>query len=153
MVRLRFVAISLATLTFMFACQKAPEEATTEQVVEARPTLIGIMQALSVDMADIAQGIWTEDYAAIREAALRIANHPPVTEKQKTLIQGTLGSDFGAFVAGDQLVHRTALELADVAPGSIETVLETYERLQQGCVACHSSFRLRVATATTDAED
>jgi hypothetical protein len=107
------------------------------------------MRGLEKDMAEVAQGIWTEDHEVVATAARRIADHPKVIHDQMGAIQAALGSEFPAFVQQDRGVHEAAVELAEAADSSIE-MLELFAinlRIQQGCMSCHTVFRARVSEA------
>ena len=107
-----------------------------------------IMVALVQDMNRIADGIWYEDFEMIRAGAQSIADHPRVPPAQMRVIQETLGDPFTSFVAMDQMVHDTALEVAEAArQRNLQQVLRAQGRLQGGCVACHSAYRDTVQQA------
>jgi cytochrome c556 len=137
------------------ACGPTPEpEAGPGEVAEAEvpspanPTLKEIMQALETDMAGVAHGIWIEDMEAVRAAAARVADHPRVTPEQMATIQATLGADFATFAGMDQAVHGASVALRDAAgQAPISELTSGYQRIQQGCVACHAAFRPRVSEA------
>lgn len=113
---------------------------------EERPDLSEIMVGLSEEADRLNAGLWAEDFDTIAAAADAIANHPNVSDADRALIQAALGPDFAEFVKGDQRVHETGLALSEAATAqNLEEVLALYAQLQRECVACHKSFRDRLA--------
>jgi hypothetical protein len=147
----------LTLLAVATACGPAPQSDETpagtapeaSAVPPAAPgSLKAIMQGLEADLANVAHGIWAEDAEAVGAAAGRVADHPRVTPEQMAVIQATLGEDFAAFVQYDQAVHRASVALAEGAAGATAVEhLSGLQRIQQGCVSCHSAFRTRVSAA------
>jgi|GEM_PF-3602522 len=113
---------------------------------EERPDLKEIMVTLGEESGRLNAGLWAEDFDAIAAAADSIANHPNVSDADRTLIQQALGPDFAEFVKGDQRVHATGLALSEAAKGQdLPEVLTLNAQLQRECVACHTAFRDRLA--------
>jgi hypothetical protein len=108
-------------------------------------TLKEIMQGLERDMATAAHGLWIEDRASVGAGARGVAEHPHVTSEQMAVIQAALGDDFTAFVRHDQEVHGAAVALTEAAATADAGLLAGYVRVQEGCVACHTAFRTRLA--------
>jgi hypothetical protein len=113
------------------------------------------MRGLESDLADLAHGFWIEDHGIVRDAALRIADHPRVPPEQLTAIQAALVDEFPSFVQQDQGVHDLAVALADDAGSSVPTqdLFAGYLQIQQGCMSCHTAFRGRVSEALVDTDD
>ncbi len=110
-------------------------------------TLKELMAQLGVDMGEIGNALWREDFAAISKHARAIANHPHATMAERKRIMKTLGADFGKFVGGDRHVHDTAVLLHEAATKSdMDATLKQLATLQQGCVTCHATFRKRLTT-------
>jgi cytochrome c556 len=64
------------------------------------------------------------------------------------LVKKTLGERMQAFGQYDKLVHDTADSLKVAATErNMESVLEKYQIIQQGCVSCHASFRNEITRA------
>ena len=107
-----------------------------------------IMVGLGQEMSRIGDGLWHEDYEMIGQAARLVADHPRVTAAEMAAIKTALGDRFQSFVAFDQFVHHTAVEL-DSAATALDTnrILDAYGRLQNGCVSCHATFRAEVRAA------
>lgn len=169
-----FFALALA---FVAACQDAPAPGagTQPQEPEAVPAeaaapaeagdphaghgaeapgapslpLKQIMQGLEADMAALLHALWMEDVPGVAAAAGRIADHPRVPAEQMAAIQAALGAEFGGFAGHDQAVHGAAVALAEAAAGGAPPadLLPGVATVQAGCVACHTSFRARVAAA------
>jgi hypothetical protein len=133
--------------------QQAPPLASPAGAAIAEPTLRQIMQVLGDEMAAVAAGLWLANDSAIVVAARHIADHPQVTPIQRNAIQAALGAAFPRFGQYDHAVHEAATELADRALRGepIPALLAGYHKIQQGCVACHEEFRVRVIAATTRA--
>ena len=113
---------------------------------DERPDLPEIMVGLGEESGRLNTGLWAEDFDAIAVAADSIANHPNVSDADRTLIQQALGPDFAEFVKGDKRLHDTGLALSEAAKGrDMPEVLTLDAQLQRECVACHTSFRDRLA--------
>jgi len=107
--------------------------------------LRSIMIGLGANMDEVSRGLWLEDLAIVESAARAIAEHPHVSDTERTRIQGVLGPDFARFVQGDRRVHGTAVRLAAAAAaGEWASTLDELAELQAGCVACHQDFRSRL---------
>lgn len=127
------------------AQDEADEQSPASQNDE-RPDLPEIMVGLGEESGKLNAGLWAEDFDAIAVAADSIANHPNVSDADRTLIQKALGPDFAEFVKGDKRVHDTGLALSEAAKGrDMPEVLALNAQLQRECVACHTSFRDRLA--------
>lgn len=101
-----------------------------------------IMQGMGEDMAQIADGIWREEYDKVAVAAERIAEHPMPSFLERLALLGRLGSDAPQFMKADEKVQAAALALKEAAgERSIEPVLNRYQALQQNCVSCHNWYR------------
>lgn len=130
----------------------APESAAAPVVPPETLPLVEIMRALEEDLAEATHGLWVDDRAVVTSAAGRIADHPRVTAEQMGIIQQTLGEEFPAFAGMDQRVHDGAVALAGAAASATpaELMIRLVE-VQEGCLACHVSFRTRVSEALADA--
>jgi hypothetical protein len=116
------------------------------------PDLPTIMRLIYADIQIINEGIYTENYALIEQGAAAINEHPPLSDETKSLVKKTLGERMQAFGQYDKLVHDTADSLKVAATErNMESVLEKYQIIQQGCVSCHASFRNEIIRARTSA--
>jgi cytochrome c556 len=107
-----------------------------------------IMQQLATAMAGLTQALWTEDYAAMAGHAERVAGHTLIAPEEMRRIRTTLGAETARFNAADESVHHASLQLlAAVRARDGEAILARLAEVQQGCVACHTEFRQRLATA------
>ena len=160
------VHISLATgisiLVMAASCGEPPATETddpaptgSEVISPANLPLKEIMRGLEGDLSSLAHGIWVEDREAVRQAAMKIADHPKVLPTQIVVIQGELGSDFPSFVGQDQAVHGAAVALAEAVDSmqNVSDVFDGFLRIQQGCLSCHVAFRARVSEALSDEGD
>ncbi len=119
---------------------KAPSQASPDEGA-LKPIMVG----LGEQMAIVQAGIWTENFDLIAEAAMKVADHPKVSDAEKKRVIATLGKDFGAFVALDKAVHSQSVALATAAKEKeMATVLTSLATLQSGCVGCHSQFRAKL---------
>lgn len=104
--------------------------------------LRAIMQDMASDMRKITDGIVLEEWQEIAASAARIADHrkPPLAERQQ--IMGFLGKEAGKFKRYDSEVHVAASELSGAARRKdAAEVIDTFARMQSGCLACHQQFR------------
>lgn len=141
--RLSIGAIVLGTLLVITITAPgigAPDPAPADSL-GTRP-LRSLMTELGQDMNKVSEGIWREDFQMIAAGAERVAHHPRVPAQERMLIQEILTDRFPQFVALDQTVHRTALELTAAAQArNLTAVLDQADRLARACVACHTAFR------------
>jgi len=101
-----------------------------------------IMRLIYTDMQIINEGIYTENFNLIEQGAAAINEHPPLSDETRALVKKTLGERMPAFGQYDKLVHDTADSLkVAAAEHNMESVLDKYQIIQQGCVSCHASFR------------
>jgi len=128
---------------------KAQADVESQPVQTSEPQLKEIMQGLEEDLAMAAHGIWVQDPQIVQGAAIRIADHPKVTQEQLAVIKLGLGDEIGDFVRLDQAVHSAAVELTESAgaSGTMEELLVIYHRIEVGCMTCHSAFQKRVSDA------
>ena len=104
-----------------------------------------IMVDLGEQMHTVQTGLWAEDFDAIAAGARAVADHPHVSPEELKRIQGALGSDFASFAAADHLVHDGAVRLTEAAGSrDLDATLREVASLQDGCVACHTQFRVRL---------
>jgi len=140
------------SFTLLAGCtdESPPSEQGTEvevaEVETADPGLLrSIMVDLGGDMSDISRGLWLEDLPTVAAAAAAIAEHPRVSDMERSRIQGALGANFADFIQSDRRVHDTAVRLsARAAAGDLTATLDQLAELQVSCVACHQEFRERL---------
>lgn len=107
-----------------------------------------IMRLIYTDMQIINEGIYTENFNLIEQGAAAINEHPPLSDETRALVKKTLGERMPAFGQYDKLVHDTADSLkVAAAERNMESVLDKYQIIQQGCVSCHASFRNEIIRA------
>lgn len=111
---------------------------------EPQPFLV-IMQRLGTDMAALMHGLWIEDYELMGQHAYAIAHHPPTDPADRQRFQEILGDEWEEFQEADHVVHEASEDLYEaVGERDLDAILQNLEAVQQGCVACHSSFRDRL---------
>ncbi len=116
-------------------CAQAAEPA-------APMALRNIMVQLGRDMQAVVGAISTEDWTQVVHLAPEIAWHPepPLSEKMRILTW--LGTDAGRFRGFDGEVHDAAVAMGEAATrGDGQAVITAFAKVQQGCLACHQSFR------------
>lgn len=130
----------------------AHDEHADHAAAGAAPSSLKVlMTQLGVDMAEIGNGFWREDFALIAKHAKAIADHPHVSADERQRLMKALEADFGEFVKGDRHVHDAAQRLHGAAEKSdMAGALKELSTLQAGCVSCHTSFRERLKPATEE---
>lgn len=124
-----------------FTDEKDSLEATAT-VENHSPELHTIMRLLLSDIDRINEGIYTMDYSLIENGAAGINDHPPMAEKSLTLVKNTLGERMETFGAYDHTVHSRADSLREAAAQhDMNSVIDNYRIIQQGCVSCHAAFQ------------
>jgi|TARA_R110000868_G_scaffold292687_1_gene553214 hypothetical protein len=104
-----------------------------------------IMANLGTEMNTLQSALWLEDYEIIATSAMKIAEHPKVSDAEKVRVKTAMGEDMGAFVAMDKMVHDGAVALSEAATSNdMPKTLNALAALQRNCVACHSTFRSRL---------
>ena len=104
-----------------------------------------IMNGMNDRMKDIVNAINREDFSAIEENAMKIADHdkPPVTERVK-ILSFMLGKS-PEFKGMDDKVHASAKELAEAAKKkNIDAVLSNFSKVQRACINCHTKFKAQI---------
>ena len=113
-----------------------------------------IMQGLRHDTSMVFDGLLIDDYDAIASATANIADHPQIPPEQVALVAAELGPEMGAFKQFDILVHDLSLEIQSAALDSDRSrAIFNYQQMVSTCLACHASFRQRVATVLNPEQD
>ncbi len=108
--------------------------------------LKGIMQGLRNNLVEISDGLLTDDFEKIAHGADAIAGHPRIPPWQVKLVAAELGSEMAVFKELDTLVHDLSLEISAAATAhDRDDAISGYQRLLEGCLACHSTYKERVA--------
>lgn len=142
------LAILLVAVSAIGCADAGDQVEASEQVADAAPTLVEIMQQLETDMERVAHGVWIAEFDSIVAGGQAIADHPQVGPDERTEIMDILGERGAGFREADMAVHNTALELTERAHAEdLPGVLETLSRLQEQCVACHVAYRSTLQTA------
>ena len=115
------------------------------------PTLKEIMQGLRDDVFTIADGMFTDDMDRIAQGASGIAHHPSIPGKQVQRVAAELGPEMQAFKQFDIRVHDLSLSIISAAEAQDrERISADFQQLINGCLACHTSYKERVANALKD---
>ena len=113
---------------------------------DAPSDLKQIMQALRDDSVLILNGLLVDDFDMVAEAAAQIADHPQIPAKQIALVAAELGEEMGAFKQYDTIVHDLSLAIRSAAlENNRSRAITNYQQMINNCLACHSSYRQRVA--------
>ena len=120
--------------------------ATAYSDVSGDINLKSIMQDLQSDSALIVEGLMVGNFEIIDDAATRIADHPRIPPPQVALVAAELGSEMPNFKQLDTLVHDLALSISAAArEADTASITDNYKKMLEGCLACHASYRQRVA--------
>jgi hypothetical protein len=134
----RKILIEAASLMLIFV----PSVSMTSEANELKE----IMQGLRNNLIDISDGLLTDDFEKIAHGADAIAGHPRIPPRQVKLVAAELGSEMVAFKQLDTLVHDLSLEIgAAAATHDRDGAIFGYQRLLEGCLACHNTYKERVA--------
>ena len=120
----------------------APSVGITSEATDLKE----IMQGLRNNLVDISDGLLTDDFEKIAHGADAIADHPRIPPSQVKLVAAELGSEMAAFKRLDTVVHDLSLEIRAAATAhDRDEAIAGYQRLLEGCLACHSTYKERVA--------
>ena len=110
------------------------------------PTLKEIMQGLRDDVFTIADGMFTDDMDRVARGASGIAHHPSIPGEQVQRVAAELGPEMPAFKQLDMRVHDLSLSIISAAEAQDRERISTdFQQLINGCLACHTSYKERVA--------
>lgn len=105
-----------------------------------------VMQGLLTDTQNITEGIVLEDFTLIEKAATNIVDHPKPDLAIRMKLVKAMGSQMGKFKAKDTVVHDSAVALVKAAQAkNMDAVTQEYQTLINGCLACHTSYKEKVA--------
>ena len=111
-------------------------------------TLTEIMQGLRNDLVEISDGLLTDDFTKIANGAISIAKHPQIAPEQVKLVAKALDSEMPAFKQLDTVVHDLSLEISAAAENlDRDAVIISYQRMIEGCLNCHHTYKERVTAA------
>jgi hypothetical protein len=110
-------------------------------------SLKDIMQGLRNNVVDISDGLLMDDFEQVARGAIAIAEHPRIPAAQVQLVAKELGPEMPAFKAFDTVVHDLSLEISATAEArDSAAAITAYQRMLDGCFACHAAYKERVAT-------
>lgn len=105
-------------------------------------TLLQVMQDLAFQLNRIQSGILTNNRYMIKQGALGIADHPAPKGGIKPYIKKNAEQIKTMVPAMDKQVHKTAVEMAEVADtASMLDLQKKADTIVTGCVSCHNLFR------------
>jgi len=118
------------------------------------PTLKEIMQDLRDSLGEITDGLLVDDFDRIATGAMGIVEHAPIPPSQVSQIADELGPEMAAFKLFDEKVHGLSLSMATAASEhDRNTVMRDYQRMVEGCLACHMTFKNRVSEVLNKAPE
>jgi len=133
-----------AGIVFIFALTVAATDDAT--------TLKEIMQGLRDNLVEISDGLLTDDFEQVAGGATAIANHPQIPAAQVQLVAAELGQEMAAFKKIDNHVHDLSLEINAAAKVlDRDAAISGYQRMLEGCFACHRNYKERVAAVLSRA--
>ena len=136
----RKILIEAASLLLIFT----PSVSMTGEASELKE----IMQGLRNNLVDISDGLLTDDFEKVAHGADAIADHPRISPWQVKLVAEELGSEMATFRQLDTIVHDLSLEIrAAATTHNRDDAVSGYQQLLEGCLACHSAYKERVAAA------
>jgi hypothetical protein len=125
--------------------------ASTIAIADESTTLKEIMQKLRNNLVEISDGLLTDDFEQIQRGATGIAEHPQIPAAQIQLVAAELGPEMPTFKQIDTLVHNLALEIGVAAKTSDHrAAMSGYQRMIEGCLTCHSTFKDRVTAVLAE---
>ena len=131
----------LAPLTVLAVAAESAQE----------PTLKEIMQGLRDDVFVIADGMFTDDMDRVAQGAAGIAHHPSIPGEQVQRVAAELGPEMPAFKQLDIRVHDLSISIISAAKAQDrERISADFQQLINGCLACHTSYKERVANVLKD---
>lgn len=135
-------ALLVALTALAVAVEPAPE-----------PTLKEIMQGLRDDVFIIADGMFIDDMDRVAKGAAGIAHHPSIPGNQVQRVAAELGPEMPAFKQLDIRVHDLSLSIISAAESQDrERISADFQQLINGCLACHTSYKERVANVLKDSK-
>jgi cytochrome c556 len=133
----RLVAITALVIACMPALVEADDEA---------PNLKGIMQGLRDSLVQITDGLLMGDFARVADGARAVAEHPKIPPADIQRVAAELGPEMAAFKRLDTFVHDLSLEIHAAAKAQdSDAAIAAYQRMLEGCFACHRAYKNRVA--------
>ena len=132
----RVIGVLLVPLTVLAVAAEPAQE----------PTLKEIMQGLRDDVFIVADGMFTDDMERVAQGAAGIAHHPSIPGEQVQRVAAELGPEMPAFKQLDIRVHDLSMSLISAAEAQDrERISADFQQLINGCLACHTSYKERVA--------
>ena len=117
------------------------------------PALKEIMQGLRDDVFIIADGMFIDDMERVAQGASGIAHHASIPGEQVQRVAAELGPEMQVFKQLDVRVHDLSISIISAAEmQDRERISADFQQLIDGCLACHTSYKERVANALKEAE-
>ena len=139
----RVIGVLLVPLTALAIAAEPAQE----------PTLKEIMQGLRDDIFTIADGMFTDDMERVAQGAAGIAHHPSIPADQVQRVAAELGPEMPAFKQLDIRVHDLSLSIISAAESQDhERISADFGQLVNGCLACHTSYKDRVANVLNESK-
>ncbi|HNP36848.1 MAG TPA: hypothetical protein PKK10_13430 [Woeseiaceae bacterium] len=136
----------------IYSCTILALLASSSHTLAAEPTLKEIMQALRDDLVQVLDGLLLDDPARIAIAAQRIADHPEVSVNDRQRVTAELQEEMAQFAGFDHQVHSLAVSIEAAARAEdLALVRAETRQLIDGCLACHSMYKNRIADVLSEA--
>jgi cytochrome c556 len=117
------------------------------------PTLKEIMQGLRDDVFVLADGMFIDDLDRVAKGAAGIAHHPSISGEQVQRVAVELGPEMPAFKQLDIRVHDLSMSIISAAGAQDrERISADFQQLINGCLACHTSYKERVANVLKESK-
>jgi hypothetical protein len=118
------------------------------------PSLKQIMQDLRDDLVEITDGLLVNDFNRIEQGASGIAGHDRIPASQVARVAEELGPEMAAFKLMDEQVHELSLSIMKAAREQDRgAVTVSYQRMVEGCLACHDAYKNRVSEVLNKAPE
>jgi cytochrome c556 len=141
--------VLLVTLTLMITTSlyALADSSTKSAEILANVTLKSVMQGLLKETQQLTQGIILQDFSLIAQSASKIADHPTPSMMTKIKLMKALGTDMVKFKSKDDVVHNSSVAIVKYAQEkNLAAIQQKYQIMIDGCVACHSEFKEKVAS-------
>lgn len=139
------------TLAVVFVISIFSSTTSAAEHLAQEPGLKEIMQGLRDDTLVIADGLFTDNLERVEQGAAGIAHHASIPSWQVQRVAAELGPEMPAFKSFDQHVHDVSVSIVAAAKsGDRERLISDFQQLISGCLACHASYKERVATVLSE---
>jgi len=112
------------------------------------PSLKDIMQGLRDSLVVMTDGLLLGEADTVARAASEISGHAPISERERSIIIETLGSEMPGFAQLDERVHALSISIGEAAArGELGRAEQEFQQMIATCLACHTAYKDRVSEA------